>query len=344
MTSEAEALTDRVRCLEERLLAQEREHGVELQKLDGELQELRRLVADVEERSLGGFCPVSGADHFTRKVEWTIPDFASKERELQKGESIWSPKFRAAGMDGIQLEFFPKGREKTTYEGFCSLFLWCPSGARIRYQLKVGDFARSPDEDLYDGRIGHGHSNFCPVAPQVDRAGDCIRLGVEFLDMARSSDTAKEGLALISKSLESMVAREAEVIQNRGINRVDWRIRGISDKLRQFPRGASIWSPLFSAGGIREILLEFYPNGSSNTTKDGNCAFYLRCPEGVSMIVTLFVGRVRKGPIKTTFDSLTGKGLPDFCGVEDEINWDDDSLDVGIEVQSQPSKTLLLES
>merc|ERR1712232_1154006 len=111
------------------------------------------------------------------------------------------------------------------------------------------------------------------------------------------------------------------------------RIEKVSERVGQLPRGASMWSRLFSAGGIREILLEFYPNGSTNTTKDGFCAFYIRCPEGVSMIVTLFVGKVRKGPIKTNFDSLTGKGLPDFCLLQDEIDREDDSVEVGIELQ-----------
>eukprot|EP00971_Amphidinium_carterae_P278329 5525156-Amphidinium_carterae.1 len=46
----------------------------------------------------------------------------------------------------------------------------------------------------------------------------------------------------------------------------------------------------------------------------------------------------RKGPIKTTFDNLAGKGLPEFCLLGPEINTEYDSLDVGIEVQNQPSK------
>merc|ERR1719162_2313057 len=140
-----------------------------------------------------------------------------------------------------------------------------------------------------------------------------------------------------------MISREVEVVRNQNITKAVWRISKASEFLEQLPRGASMWSPLFSAAGIREILLEFYPNGSTNTTKDGFCAFYIRCPEGISVIVTLFVGNVRKGPIKTTFDSLTGKGLPDFCLLSEHIS-EDGSLEVGIELQNQSSKTLSLES
>merc|ERR1719486_78440 len=141
--------------------------------------------------------------------------------------------------------------------------------------------------------------------------------------------------------MESLLAKEADVMAQKTVSKVVWQIERISEKIKNFPRGSSMWSKVFTAAGIREILLEFYPNGSTNTTKDGYCAFYIRCPEGVSMVVTLFVGKVKKGPIKTTFDSLTGKGLPDFCTLQDQIN-EDGSVDVGIELQSTPNKELKL--
>jgi len=286
----------------------------------------------------------SSADQFMRRVEWTIDSFAQKYQDIAKGSSIWSPKFRAAGMDGLQLEFFPKGREKTTYEGFCSLFLWCPSGTKIKYQLWVGNFLRAPDEDDYVGRIGHGHSNFCPLVPQCDMQKDSVTVGVDFLEVKSYMEDKTHKLKLHSSGIEAMVQREAEIIRNRNVNKVVWKIKKLSEKVNYFPRGTSMWSRPFAASGIQEILLEFYPNGSANTTKDGFCAFYIRCPEGVCMIVTLYVGKVRKGPIKTTFDGLTGKGLPDFCLLRDEMSVEDDSIEVGIELQNQPSKILMLET
>jgi hypothetical protein len=244
------------------------------------------------------------------------------------------------------LEFFPKGREKTTFDGFCSLFLWCPNGTKLKYQLRVGCFFRAPDEDEYQGRIGHGHSNFCPLWPEVDEERDCITLGVNFIEVRTAEDTVSSDtgtLRLLHSPMEAIVRKEAEVIQNRNISRVVWRITNVAERLKHLPRGASMWTRLFTAAGIREMLLEFYPNGSTNTTKEGYCAFYIRCPEGVSVVVTLFVGTVKKGPIKTTFDSLTGKGLPDFCTLQEQIS-EDGSLEVGIELQNQPSKTLALQS
>ena len=32
-------------------------------------------------------------------------------------------------------------------EGFCSVFLWCPGGTRVKYRLFVGSSVRAPDEE-----------------------------------------------------------------------------------------------------------------------------------------------------------------------------------------------------
>lgn len=339
MADIAAQLEKRIADLEGKLEIQEKQQQEEISKYESDITDLKRIVHNME--GAGGQGNV--AEYFARRAEWTISDFSKKEAELQKGQSMWSPKFKACGLDGLQLEFFPNGREKTTYAGFCSLFLWCPTGTRAKYQLWVGNFLRGPDDDEYPSWIGHGHSNFCPLAPEVDKKTDALRVGVDFLDVKMASEVATSGLRLTSMSLESLVAREIEVVRNRNVDRVVWTIGNVSQQLQQLPRGASMWSQLFTAAGIREILLEFYPNGSANTTKEGHCAFYIRCPEGVSMIVTLFVGGVKKGPIKTVFDSQTGKGLPDFCVIRDQIN-EDDTLQLGIEVKNDPSKTLLIES
>mmetsp|Transcript_12395 Transcript_12395/g.20257 ORF Transcript_12395/g.20257 Transcript_12395/m.20257 type:complete len:348 (-) Transcript_12395:47-1090(-) len=343
--ADAASLQRKLDDLQRQFDEQTRRQQDEVAALTKSVVDLQALTVSYEEASKKNVVVSGGsyADLHTRKASWTIDDLSSRTSSMAKGDSIWSPKFNAMGMKDLQLEFFPKGREKTTFEGFCSLFLWCPNGSKIRYQLWVGGFVRAPDEDTYNGRIGHGHSNFCPLQPEVDARSDSITVGVNFIQAlsgTTESQSDKGTLRLIPTCLESMVAKEAAVLENRNVAKVSWKITKVSERLRTLPRGASMWSDVFTAGGIREILLEFYPNGSTNTTKEGYCAFYIRCPEGVAMIVTLRVGKVKKGPIKTTFDSMTGKGLPDFCLISEEI--ENDEIEVGIEVQNQPSKTLSL--
>jgi len=329
-------LQQQVADLSKKLEEQEARQSKELAKLQGDLQELRGVAQTVERRS--------SSSNFVRKVEWTISDFAEQKVKVSKGSSTWSPRFDAAGVAGLQLEFFPNGREKTTFDGFCSLFLWCPSGWRVKYQLFVGSFLRAPDVDEFPDSIGHGHSNFCPIAPEVDTENDRVVIGVVFLEVSELSPPLASPIRLVSRPVEAMVNREADVVANKSVNKVIWKVTNASKRIAQLPRGASMYSPLFTAAGIREVLLEFYPNGSTQTQKDGYRAFYVRCTPGASMVITLFVGKSRKGPIKTTFDGLAGKGLPEFCLLSEQLNAEDDSVQVGIELQSQHSGTLQLES
>eukprot|EP00397_Hematodinium_sp_SG-2012_P011539 GEMP01011679.1.p1 GENE.GEMP01011679.1~~GEMP01011679.1.p1 ORF type:complete len:361 (+),score=85.66 GEMP01011679.1:88-1170(+) len=310
-----------------------------LKNLKATITDLTEQVRRLERRQ-GGANDSSPND--VKRIEWKIPNIKEKMLKYTKGESLWSPEFGATGINGIQLEFFPNGRESTTITGFCSLFLWCPSGTKIKYQLSVGSHLRAPDEDTYDGRMGHGHSNFCNLEAEMDpdSAGDTsssVTVAVDILDVERAQtvgDSSNGVLKVITGFSRWQVKKEAELLQNRSIEKVEWKLSDISKKLKNLPRGSSIYSELFSAAGIKEILLEFYPNGSQNTTKDGYCAFYIRCPEGTNIIVTLFVGSYRKGPISATFDGSAGKGLPDFCELEKEIRMQDDSVIVGLQIQN----------
>jgi len=300
-----------------------------LEDHDDELRTTRRKMANLQTATNS----LESTSHDVRRVEWSIPGIGERLKTQEKGMSIWSPEFSARGVNGIQLEFFPNGRESTTINGFCSLFLWCPSGTKIKYQLCVGNHIRAPDEDTYDGRMGHGHSNFCTLNSEI--VDDTVTVGVDILEVTKTSTVTSElgSLNILTGAVQNHINTETQILNNRNITRIEWRLVNMEKKLANLPRGSSLYSPLFSAQAIREILLEFYPNGSQNTTKDGFCAFYIRCPEGANIVVTLFVGNFKKGPIIAHFDGSAGKGLPDFCDILKEIQ--DDQLVVGIEIQNQ---------
>eukprot|EP00913_Durusdinium_trenchii_P025447 g23889.t2 len=277
-------------------------------------------------------------DSFVRKVEWTIKNFKSEEKLSPKGTPMWSPRFKLAGISEVRLEFLPNGREKS-WSGFCSLFLWCPPGTRIRYQLWVGSFMKAPDEDTYDAEVGHGHSNFCPLAPEIDLANDSVTVGCNIFEVMTTYEMTERNLKLSAWPLQQWVKKEAEVLENRGVKSISWKVHKVGNALHLYQRGASICSPCFTAAGISDIQMEFYPNGCAATKKDRHRS-RVKCPEKVVLIVTLIVGKVKKGPIRTTFDRGSGKGLPDFCSLKEQIN-DDDTVDVGIELQSRPAATVL---
>jgi len=273
------------------------------------------------------------ADVLCRRVEWVIPDISQKLRELPKGHSLYSSDFSAAGIRGLQLEFFPNGRESATIDGMCSVFFRCSENTRVRYQLFVGSHYRAPDDDDFQQRMGHGHSNFCRLEPEVDSASDSVTIGIEILEVSKTYNVGP-GLKVIRSPFPALLARELAVIDNKAVTRVEWRVTDFSRKLKTAVRGASLYSPLFSAAGVRELQMEFYPRGNQSTNKEGNCAYYLRCPEGTRLVVTLIVGEFKRGPITANFEGPAGKGIPDFCDVMDQIDNSTDSLLIALELKN----------
>jgi hypothetical protein len=272
-------------------------------------------------------------DIFCNRVEWKISSISSKMKEFPKGQSIWSPEFTAGGIRNLQIEFFPCGRESASLENFCSVFFWCPEGTNIKYELFVGSHRRAPDEDVYETRMGHGHSNFCLLASEVNKEDDSVIVGVDIIDVQKEISFGS-GLRVIRPPMAKILSRYTSVVENRHIGRIEWKINKISERLKHLPKGASMYSPVFSAANIRDMLIEFYPNGNANTLKEGYCALYLRCPEGTQIIVTLIVGEVKKGPISAKFDGNAGKGLPEFCPINPQIDATNDTLLVAIEVKN----------
>lgn len=340
-------LTEKLKDLEKRLQSEAEKQAAASQKSAADLKTLSSKITGYgeEQQNANKIISSGGSNPFASRAAWIINDFDSQYDKTSKGHSMWSPEFSLCGISGIKLEFFPKGRETTTMEGFCALFLWCPTGTKIKYQLWVGKHLRAPDEDKYDGRMGHGHSNFCALTPELEPkegGGHFVKVGVDVLSV-ETGPTVPEGLKLVPRMPESIVANEAETLRNEKVSRIEWKIPNISAKMKALPKGASMYSKSFTAGLMRSILLEFYPNGSENTTKEGYCALYIRGPEGATMTVTLFVGNFSKGPIKTTFDAgSSGKGLPDFCKLADEIDKQTDSLTLGITVKGDLPTTLHL--
>jgi len=328
----------RVVALEQELTDVKRQYDASIARLQEQLAVARQATGE-SAGPAGGIPAVLG-----NRVEWRVTGVAEKLSVMQKGQSIYSDAFDCMGLRGIQLEFYPSGRQQEAgagYDGFCSVFLWCPPGANIRYYLFCGSYLRAPDEDMFDARMGHGHSNFCYLLDQI--VDDSVTIGVEILDVFTKATDITSDVKLVWKSLRDTIRSELEVLNQVGVDRVEWQIRSVS-KLRQtWPKGSSIFSPLFTAAGVRDILFEFYPNGSAVTQGEGLCGFYIRCPDGTSITVTLFVGKLRKGPISARFEHATGKGLPDFCELDKEIDPVSDSVTIGIELRNNdwpPPKVL----
>eukprot|EP00933_Yihiella_yeosuensis_P039233 TRINITY_DN33183_c0_g1_i2.p1 TRINITY_DN33183_c0_g1~~TRINITY_DN33183_c0_g1_i2.p1 ORF type:complete len:363 (-),score=55.03 TRINITY_DN33183_c0_g1_i2:100-1095(-) len=286
---------------------------------------------------------------FIRKVDWRIDNISAKIRSCPRNSCIMSEKFSIMGAQDLVLEFFPQGRDSTMMEGFCALFLWCPPGVRIKYQLRVGDHRATLDEDTYESRMGHGHSNLCRLEGQINKATDSVVVGLDVFEMTVYSEpepplkqddkVLAPVLRLVNDGPEAAVAREASIIQKRSVDCCEWRIKDIRRRVAEVPQGCAVCSPLFSIAGIRDIQLEFYPNGldTPSQSKPGYCGFFVRFPTGnYQLVLTIFVGNAKKGPIKTEIrgESANAKGEPSFCLVSDQLVDGEDDLVVGVSIQN----------
>lgn len=56
-------------------------------------------------------------------------------------------------------------------------------------------------------------------------------------------------------SLNKLMRREMMVIENHDVSTVEWKISRISQRLAATPRGASLYSPVFTAAGRGAFLV-----------------------------------------------------------------------------------------
>lgn len=303
--------------LTQRLEAQSQKHTAELARLSAEAEELRAKLRKELQRRRDSLREPKLDTAFIRQVEWRLTGVTEILRTVPKNKGLYSDKFTILGVPDFMLEFFPQGRDTTSIPGYCSLFLWANAGVRLKYRLRVGSHS-CVDEDTFDSRIAHGHSNFCHLEAQVDKESDSVVIGLEVIEVSHTNEPAP-GLRLVNAGPEAALACEADVLRHRHIDTVEWRIKDAVRRTREVPAGFFICSPLFSIAGVRGLQLEFYPNGLEGS-KPGFCGFYVRCPSGqYTLSITLFVGSAKKGPSKTEFNGNAAKGLPDFCRLSEQL-------------------------
>merc|ERR1719183_2313762 len=95
----------------------------------------------------------------TRRVEWRVEQASLLPRCFPEGESMCSSAFEAAGLQGLQLVFYPSGHNGAK-EGFCSFFLYCPGGSVLRCWLHAGSQKREA-RCAFDQPGCFGRTNFC---------------------------------------------------------------------------------------------------------------------------------------------------------------------------------------
>jgi len=139
-----------------------------------------------------------------RRIEWRIENASTLRQAFPEGECLCSTTFAAAGMEGMQLVFYPAGYAGAK-EGYCSYYLYCPAGSALRCWLAIGKQRR--EARLFFERDGfYGRTNFCRFDFCVDASEDCIVLVLD-IDEAQQK---------VTQTLAHEIAHEAPAAHETG--------------------------------------------------------------------------------------------------------------------------------
>jgi hypothetical protein len=315
--------------------------------MEKDFDRFRDAVAEVENLS-------------TRRVDWVIRHASKRLLHPNDKASLhtswFSPKFNAAGIQGLQLEFQlfrPSDPPvKDELSGDCAIFLWACRGANLVYRLHVGGKAATL-EKVFNGRVPYGTERFCFLKDQINREDDTLRLSVEVLEAVREVEhtvnvvppppdkdpqfAAKtlEGIVQyrrhVNNRLFDQVKQQVELMQSRMVRRIEWRVENASILKRCFPAGEPICSTTFNAAGIEGMQLVFYPSGYAGST-DGFCSLFLYAPAGATLRCALTAGS-QKREAHHTFEDAGAFGRTNFCRFESAIDEELDTVTLGLEVE-----------
>jgi len=328
---------------------------------DGQLSSFRSdtepRIRSLEERTKRLQSSVAEVENLaTRRVEWLIRDVSHRRRP--DGSSTWlSPKFEAAGTQGLQLELrlhapSDQGEEgEERQSGDCTLHLWAPSGLYLVSQVFVGS-ASVQLQHSFDGEGPCSTGFLCFLEDQVCQDDDTLRVGVDILEAVREvehrprpqsagatgygrgGDSRVEGSILTHRYLNhrtlDLVRNQVELMQSRMVRRIEWRLEQASNLQRCFPAGECACSTTFEAAGVESLQLVFYPSGYSGA-KEGYCSFFLHCPSGSSLVCWLCAGKERR-EARLAFEKTAYFGRTNFCRFEHCVDTSDDSILLTLEI------------
>lgn len=125
-----------------------------------------------------------------KRVEWLLTEADQLERQFPHDHPICSPVFSAGGVDGMQFIFYPLGYRDST-EGFCSLFLYCPSGVNIKCNLNAGSQKRDASNNFKEAGA-FGRCNFCRLDSAIDTDTNTALLWLEIEELIQESKKTME--------------------------------------------------------------------------------------------------------------------------------------------------------
>mmetsp|Transcript_22080 Transcript_22080/g.50473 ORF Transcript_22080/g.50473 Transcript_22080/m.50473 type:complete len:759 (-) Transcript_22080:26-2302(-) len=212
-----------------------------------------------------------------RRIEWHIDQASSLQRCFPEGHPICSAPFVAAGLEGLQLVFYPSGYTGVK-EGYCSLFLYCPAGTFLRCWLSAGSQRREARLSS-DTRPGFfGRTNFCRFENTMNQHDDVVLV----LEIDEAQQDIKEKLSHSLKRATSAEGQAPAQAAGAPTNRAEGQDsppsvestlklqrvagKGTLEDVKLLP---SIWTPRPQAS-VDEVLEGYHSVGDYKSKKTAN--------------------------------------------------------------------------
>jgi len=112
-----------------------------------------------------------------RRIEWRVEQASMLRKCFPPGESMCSASFNAAGIENMQLMFYPCGYSGAT-EGMCSVYIYAPAGTTLKCSLYAGTQRRDASH-YFEEPGAFGRTNFCRFESAVDPEQDTITLALD---------------------------------------------------------------------------------------------------------------------------------------------------------------------
>lgn len=279
---------------------------------------------------------------FVRRVEWKIDEANQLDRVFPHGTPICSPLFNAAGVEGMQLIFYPLGYLDST-EGFCSIFLYCPAGTTFKCSIVAGSQKRDISNQWKDAGA-FGRVNFCRLDNVVDADTNtallCLEIDEVTMEVQKSANHTANDSRTKSKrqvlELESAapvpavgssikLVRVTDRLGLTEVNRIPnlWTMQALGDFVKK-PDGYSDFKELTEVGKPpkparpRSIVAQV-PEGAASTAPPGR-GFGLGSAKSESALLTRSLGPLPE--LGTAGGGAALDSLPLICGAQGEFGVD----------------------
>eukprot|EP00927_Polykrikos_kofoidii_P042976 TRINITY_DN37031_c0_g1_i1.p1 TRINITY_DN37031_c0_g1~~TRINITY_DN37031_c0_g1_i1.p1 ORF type:complete len:863 (+),score=130.70 TRINITY_DN37031_c0_g1_i1:313-2589(+) len=184
-----------------------------------------------------------------RRIEWQLEQATSLPQYFRAREPICSPIFAAAGIEGMQLMFYPSGYAGAT-DGFCSFFLYCPAGVTVKCILQVGNQVRDA-QNTFEDAGAYGRTNFCRYVDCFDAHLDTLVLAFEISDIQQQLGASSQHAIPADGAAEKSVVGAVKMLRVPGRQALTettvlpalWTSKGLGD-VGLPPEGFQPWSAL----------------------------------------------------------------------------------------------------